>query len=200
VKQRESKLDQFAGTLADMEAEKKTLAEMRDWLKDEGVTCSISTLSDFLAGLRSRQLQDKLLAQIASGARQCQAVEKQFGANPAPELETLVKLHRVLIMQMSTQGNVDPEFLKLADGMLRTAMDYASGKTKFVQKERELKLAEDKFQIEVCEHFLVWFKDAKAQEIANSSVSNAEKIAALRKEYFKDVDELQASGKVVLPA
>ena len=200
VKQRESKLDIHAATLADMEVQKKTLDEMLAWLREEGVTCSPSTLSRFLESQRQSRLQDKLLAQIASGARQCKEVEKQFGKNPAPELDTLIKLHRVLILQLSTQGNADPEFLKLADQLMRTALEFVSGQTKAAHKERELRLAEDKFQIEVCEHFLAWFKDAKAREIAESTSSNAEKIAALRQAYFKDVDELQASGKVVLPA
>lgn len=40
----------------------------------------------------------------------------------------------------------------------------------------------------------------QAADIANSSLSNAEKIAALRKAAFSDVDALEASGKVQLPA
>ena len=39
----------------------------------------------------------------------------------------------------------------------------------------------------------------KAREIAEGSLSNAEKIAELRKHLFKAVDELEASGNVVLP-
>ncbi|MDR3427845.1 hypothetical protein [Silvimonas sp.] len=192
-------MDQHAATLADMEAEKKTLAEMLTWLRDEGVTCSASTLSRFLESQRQAHLQDKLLAQIASGARQCQAVEKQFGQNPAPDLETLIKLHRVLTLQLSTQGNADPELLKLADQLLRTAMEFVSGQTKAAHKERELKLAEEKFQLDFCEKILDQAMRDSAERIANSNLSNADKIAAMRKEAFKSVDELQASGKVVIP-
>ena len=39
MKARESKLDTHAATLADMEAQKKTLDEMLAWLREEGVTC-----------------------------------------------------------------------------------------------------------------------------------------------------------------
>ena len=148
MKARESKLDVHAASLADMEAQKKTLDEMLAWLREEGVTCSASTLSRFLEGQRQARLQERLLAQIASGARQVQDVEKQFGKNPAPELETLVKLHRVLIMQLSTLGTADPEFLKLADTMLRTAMDFTSGKTKAAQKEIELGQGERKLTLQ----------------------------------------------------
>ena len=198
-KQRESKLDQYADVLMAMDAEKKTIPEILTWLKQEGVTVSGSTVSRFLELQRRLRLQQALLEQIASGAVQCKEVEKQFGENPAPAMETLIKLHRVLIMKLSTAGNVDPDYLKLADQLTRTAMEYTSGQTKFAQKERELAVAEGKFQQSTCEFFLKWFNDTKAQAIANSPVSNAEKIARLRKEYFKDVDELQASGKVVLP-
>jgi hypothetical protein len=122
-KQRESKLDQYAGPLADMEAEKKTLAEMLTWLKAEGVRCSASTLSRFLESARQSRLQEKLLAQIASGAEQCAAVEKSFGKNPAPELETLIKLQRVLILNLSTQATADPELIKLISQSFSSVMD-----------------------------------------------------------------------------
>lgn len=201
-KEKKSKLDQFAVQLLAMDDEKKTIAEMIAWLKMEGVTASAGLLGGddgYLAKLRSQRLQSRLLSQIATGARQCQEVEQEFSRNAAPELETLIKLHRVLILQLTTQGNANPEFLKLADQLMRTAMEFVSGQTKAAHKERELKVSEGKFQQATCEFFLQWFNDAKARDIANSTGSNAEKIAQLRQAYFKDVDALQASGKVKLP-
>lgn len=147
AKPKKSKLDQYAATLADMEAQCKTLAEMVAWLKEEGVTVAPSTLSAFLSSQRQARLQTGLLAQIASGSRQIKEVEAQFAKNPAPELESLIKLHRVLIFKLSTEGNADPELLKLADQLTRTAMEYVSGKTKSAQKERELEQAERKLQM-----------------------------------------------------
>lgn len=135
-----SKLDQFAEVLMDMDREKKTLAEMQAFLDGEGAHVANSTLSRFLEARRQADLQSRLLAQISAGAQQCKAVEKQFGSNPAPELETLVKLHRVLILQLSTTGVADPELLKLADQLLRTAMEFVNAQTKANQKERELAL------------------------------------------------------------
>ena len=61
-------------------------------------------------------------------------------------------------------------------------------------------MAEGKFQQATCEFFLQWFNDQKARDIANSTGSNAEKIAQLRQTYFKDVDALQQSGQVKLPS
>ncbi len=159
-KSRESKLDQYAGTLADMEAEKKTLAEMLVWLRAEGVTCSASTLSRYLESLRSMRLQDKLLERISSGARQVKELEAQFAANPAPELDTLIKLHRVLILQLTTQAQADPELIKLADQLTRTAMEFVSGKTKAAQKDMSLDL--DQRKVALMEKKAAAFDQAKA--------------------------------------
>ena len=114
-KSKASALDQHAETLAAMDAEKKTLAEMVAWLKEEGCTVSPSTVSRYLEGLRSAELQSALLSQIAAGASQVKAVEAEFAKNPAPELDTIMRLQRVLVMKLSTQGFADPELLKLAD-------------------------------------------------------------------------------------
>jgi hypothetical protein len=51
----------------------------------------------------------------------------------------------------------------------------------------------------VCEKLLNAALRAKADEINQTSMTQAEKIKAMRQEYFRDVDELMASGKVVLP-
>jgi hypothetical protein len=118
-----SKLDPHEPTLMDMDVQGKTLDEMLAWLREEGVTCSASTLSRFLESARSSRLQEKLLAQIASGAEQCAAVEKSFGANPPPELDTLIKLQRVLILNLSTQANADPEMMKLVATSFASVLD-----------------------------------------------------------------------------
>lgn len=144
MKAKPSKLDQFAETLLAMDDAKKTLVEMQAWLKEESVTVSSGRLSGYLASLRSSRLQASLLGQIATGAAQCRAVEKQFAQDPAPELETLIKLHRVLIMKLSTAGNAEPEFLKLADQMTNTVLACLSAQTRAAHKEREVVLAEQK--------------------------------------------------------
>ena len=200
-KQPKSKLDQYAAQLADMDqaVPRQTLEEITAWLAQEGCSVSLSTVGRYLESLRSQRRQAKVLADITSASNQCKAVEKLFGENPAPGLETIIKLIRVSIMQQATHAQDNPELLKLVDQLTNTVIQHVSAQTKAAQKERELRLAEDKFQVTVCEKFLEWFKDAKAREIADSSVGNAEKIAQLRLEYFKDVDALQKSGKVVLP-
>ena len=70
---------------------------------------------------------------------------------------------------------------------------------KIALKREELSLKKDVFEVKTCELFLKWFKDEKAREIANSPVTNTEKIAQLRAAYFADVDALDQSGKVIIP-
>jgi|SRR5579859_3330813 len=183
MKERKSKLDPYAKTLQAMDEEKKTLEEIQAWLKEEGVTVVSSTLSRFLESLRQARLQKQLLAQISTGARQCREVEKQFGKNPAPELETLIKLHRVLILQLSTQGNADPKFLALANNLLQTAMEYTSGQTKARFKERELKLAEEKFQFDAAEACLKTLPELKVIS-SDKGLSQAQKVDRIRQKLF----------------
>jgi hypothetical protein len=123
MKSRPSKLDQFAAQLADLDAEKKTLSEICEWLQAAGCKVSPSSVSVYLERLRSERRQMALLGQIASGARQCADVEKQFGKNPAPELETLIKLQRVLILNLSTQASADPELMKLVAASFGSVME-----------------------------------------------------------------------------
>lgn len=160
-KPKKSKLDQFAETLVDMEREMKTLAEMQAWLKAEGVTISAGRLSQFLEAQRSAALQAGLLAQIASGARQCQEVEKQFGKNPAPELETLIKLQRVLILNLSTQANLDPELMK----MVATAFSSVMESERLKIKRGELDLNSRKV--------ILMEKKAAAYDRAQAALSEA---------------------------
>ena len=199
MKLRASKLDQYAATLADMDAEKKTLSEICEWLAGEGCKASPSSVSVYLERLRSERRQAALLAKITSGARQAEEVEKQFAKNPAPALETIIKLHRVLALQLATQSEDNPELMDAANTLTKTVMDYVSGQTKANHKERELKLAEDKFQIEFCELVLDKAVRDAAERIANSALTQADKIAAMRKAAFKDVEALQASGKLQIP-
>jgi hypothetical protein len=147
-KEQKSKLDQYAETLLVMEESGKTLDRMVEWLREEGLTIDASTVSRYLAKLRQQRAQESLLSSIVSGADQCRRVESEFARNPAPELETLVKLHRVLILNMTTQAARDPKefapLLSLANSMTATVMEMLSGQTKAAFKEREVSLAERK--------------------------------------------------------
>ena len=144
----ESKLDRYAESLQAMERENppKTLAEMQSWLAQEGVTVVQSTISRFLESLRSSQAQERVLEMVVSGSAQCDEVDQAFAKHPEPQLETLIKLFKTLIFQLTVKGAADPEMLSLANTLTQTVCDFISGQTKAAFKERELTLDERKYE------------------------------------------------------
>lgn len=140
----QSILTPYAAPLLDKRLAGETIADLQKWLKEEGLTVGHSTVADFVSRLLQQRERELLLDRITSGASQVREVEERFKDNPAPELETLVKLHRVLILQLSTAGNSDPELLKLSDQLTNTVAQILSAQTKAHFKEREVTLAEQK--------------------------------------------------------
>lgn len=137
-----SKLDQYAEQLAAMDAERKTLAEMQAWLKQEGCAVANSTLSSYLEGLRQAATQASILERITSGAQQCAAIEKQFAKNPAPGMETLVGLLRVFILNLSANSSVDPKLLSVAASLLQPVLKW----NEMQLKQSALMLDREKFK------------------------------------------------------
>jgi len=175
-KQRASKLDEYAERLDEWFLAGKTLAQAQEQLRLDGVSVSLSRLSDWWSARQTARQQEKLLAQIATGARQCQEVEKQLAiSGGAPELETLIKLHRVLILKLSAEGNANPELLELVGQMMKPVIEFS----KLEQKKRELELNEKRFQRETCELFVKWTADERAKAIASGTGTNSEKIERL---------------------
>jgi hypothetical protein len=58
-------------------------------------------------------------------------------------------------------------------------------------KEREQSLKEQKFLRETCELFLTWVKDQRSREIAESGISNSEKIELLGRHHYGDLWDLK---------
>jgi hypothetical protein len=88
---------------------------------------------------------EKLLEKIALSARQCQELERQFGQNPPPKLETLLKLHRVLIFRLSTGADDQASLLQAVADMMKPLLTWAG----LQEKRREQDLAERKYRDQV---------------------------------------------------
>ena len=67
--------------------------------------------------------------QIAAGARHCGQLEEQFGKNPPPELEMLIKLHRVIILQLSAQMNSNPDAVRWVTTLMKPVMESVKRET-----------------------------------------------------------------------
>ena len=184
MKKQPSKLDQFAERLDEwFGVEKKTIAEVQKQLKLDGCSVSSGRLSQWWAARQSEVMREKLLAQITSGAHACKEVESLFAKNPAPELETLIKLHRVLVMKLSTEGNVNPELLELVGSLMKPVMEFA----KLDVKRDEVELTRQKFQRETAALFVKWFADEEAKKILSSNAPTADKTERLGQRLFGEL-------------
>lgn len=143
MKSRASKLDAHAEQLREWDGLSVPLAEMASRLKALGCSVSLSRLSSFLEAQRSAALQARLLGQITTGSRAIKEVEAQFAKTDAPALESLVKLHRVLIMQLATQASADPAMIELVTGAMKPVLEFA----KLELKGREFALDQEKFAL-----------------------------------------------------
>lgn len=168
MKSKPSKLDAYAERLEEwFGADKKSLEEVQKQLALDGCSVSRSRLSDWWANRQKEKMQAALLGQITSGARQCQEVEAALGKTGAPELDTLMKLHRVLIFKLSTMGNIDPEMLELVNRMMRPVIQVARLKQLDAQNkldERRVKLLEERAALAM-----------QAEEITQSKLTPEEK-------------------------
>lgn len=157
MKARPSKLDEFADKLREWFRPKEqggeglTLAQARNRLADLNCSVSVSRLGDWWSDKQAELLQEKLLSDIASGARFSREMEKQLEANPPPELQTLITLIKTLIAQLAVQGVTDPDTLKLVGQLTslvledrKAAANYELKKADLDIKERRVSLLEQK--------------------------------------------------------
>jgi hypothetical protein len=81
-------------------------------------------------------IQEQLLKQIEDGAVLCRKVEAQLRTHPAPGLETIVQLYRVLVLKLSGELQASPGVLALINALIRPVMDWERLEEK--RKDREL--------------------------------------------------------------
>jgi hypothetical protein len=136
-----SKSDQLATKVPEAGA-RQTLAETVARPGEESVSVNQTTGSRNLETAQPPQVQERLLTLIAGVGHQCEEVERQFAKNPVPELEALIKRHRVLALQLSTAGHGNPALLKLSDQLTRTVLAFINAQTKAGFAERGMSLKE----------------------------------------------------------
>lgn len=126
MKPRPSILDSHAGDL-DLwfRDEKITLKEAAERLKPLGCSVSASRLSQWWAQRQKLKMQADLLANIASGGKFCSELDAAFARNPPPETENLIKMLRVIVMQLAVQGSADSAVLNVAANLTRAILDWA---------------------------------------------------------------------------
>lgn len=94
-----------------------------------------------------RGTQQAILDQISSGAALCLEIERQLAGNPAPGLETLIKLYRVIILKLSVEANVAPGLLKLVNDLMKPVIDWE----RLEEKRKDREFAEQKHRDHVAQ-------------------------------------------------
>jgi len=68
-------------------------------------------------------LQEDLLNQLAAAAALCRKVEGQLAHNPPPSLDTLLKVHHLLVLKVQAEAEAasetNPKLLKLAADLIK---------------------------------------------------------------------------------
>lgn len=85
----------------------------------------------------------KILSFIAGGAQMSQKIESAYQENPAPAIETLVKVSRTLVMQLQVQGATDPEKLEMANALFKNVLDFLKLQDKKADREFEIEKYKD---------------------------------------------------------
>lgn len=166
-----------------------TLAETEAWLATAGLDVSLDTLSRFASWY-------PLAAPLQQAAHMGEAVKELLKELPGLNLNE---------EQLSKAGQAifEAEALRTKDSELHVSLrtlrlQEESGRTKARQKERALDQKDRDFQLQrekfvglSCEKILKAAKDPAMREIAEAEISNAEKIARIRKAYFADIDALE---------
>ena len=147
MKSRPNKLDPFAGRLKEWAAEGKTLQQMREALRSDGCSCSLSSLSDYLARQRQAAQEQEMFGLIASGGRMNKELDAAFASNPAPGIERLIEISKSLVMSLQVQGMANPDNLRLANSMQQTVLNFLSGETRARIETRKLEQGERKLAI-----------------------------------------------------
>lgn len=93
------------------------------------------------------ELLERLLVQIAQGGRLCREVETRLKEHPGPELETIIKLHRVLVLRLCSEAEAMPERIALVSGLMRPVLEWA----RLEEKRKQRLLAEQKYHDELAE-------------------------------------------------
>jgi len=155
-----------------------SLSDTLKWLREDGLQTSSGALSLFLSWYR---LQQRLAVNESTVSSLLEDLKRN---DPTLTLEQLEQAGQAFFSKLAIEQEDSLTWKRIQDAKLKLGL---------------LQLNREKFAAQTCELFLKWYGDKRAKEIADSNLSNADKIAALRQTYFADVEALAQSGKVVIP-
>jgi hypothetical protein len=85
----------------------------------------------------AQRAQEWLLERIGQGAALCRELETRLRQDPAPEIETIIKLYRILVLTLSAEVRAVPELRHLVTALMRPVMEWARIEEKRKDREQE---------------------------------------------------------------
>ena len=177
-------------------AQSHKLAETAAWLKADGLKVSANQVSQFLSwyGLRQQLRQNESTVQELLADLQAE--------QPDITPEQLDSAGQMFFTALSIEQKDASSFVNVRSSRSRAILELEKLSLRKQTEARHQK----KLEFEISKHLDLAAEkllDAatrkRAEEINASSMSQAEKIKAMRSAAFSDVDALQASGKIVIP-
>lgn len=142
MKRRASKLDGWEEKLTEwLGTERLRLADAQKRLAEQGCAVSLGRLSQWWEARQRERMRERLMGSIATGAKLNADLDAAFAKSPAPGMERIAELLKVLTLQLAVQGGTDPEMLGMVPALLRPVVDHM----KVEQRDREIELAQEKF-------------------------------------------------------
>lgn len=145
-KGRASKLDGHAERLEEWFLAGQTLAQVQEQLRQDGVAVSTGRLSEWWTARRAKLAERQMIQDIVIGAQSRREIQGALEKDPAPGLDEIAALHRVISYKLTTQGTADPETLDLATRLARLAMDHAKAKAEGESREKKLALEAERIE------------------------------------------------------
>lgn len=170
-------------------SQRPSFAERLEWLDLHGCATTAGALS------RLHRSSEASVWRMAEAAKAREVMDKNLPKDLDETIRKALKDARF----SEVLGEISHEMLM---DHLKVEHDTATLKLKekaLRLKTKEVEISQERLEIQTCEKFIEWMRDEVAKGIASGSLSNSEKISRLRKRFFADVDQLEASGKVVLP-
>ncbi len=191
---RPSKLDQHKERLDEwffLSEPRKLLREAREELRKDGFSVSLDALSRWVQR-REKERDREIVGDVLNDwSEEFEATLKQYIPGATQDATRQAAIAFLRNKGLATGND------KLALLAIDREQQEISGRTKAKFKERELAIAEVRLRLDTD----AWAESTlkKAAELNSSSLSNADKIAAMRQALFADIEALAKSGKVQIP-
>lgn len=97
------------------------------------------------------QQQELLLERIQVAGQECRTVEREFGVNPPPDLEMLIKLHRALVFDLANKDLANPKVLSAITQLTKRVLEHAQLEERRRQREFTERKYHDQREAEAAE-------------------------------------------------